>query len=102
MRDPVFVVFSRAVDAWSVLCSRAARREGWGLLDCEGSLRIERYDAAPGLFTRDDQVVAFCQRKALRGSRLHLLALYLEGRRAGAAVDVVTPLIPLVNGSRTR
>lgn len=96
-RDAINVVtFQEAIGVWSAKMSRAARREGWDLFNHEGEVRIERFDENPHGFTRDDQVVSHCIRRSLQGSRLHLLALYLEGRPSKGTVDIVTPLLSMV------
>jgi hypothetical protein len=93
---------------WHNFGSKAARIEGWDLYTRDnGELEIE-YIAEPqevpelvarGIvdppFNADDDVIRHCLAKAREGSRLHQLALYLEGRIADRDCWVPAELLDL-------
>lgn len=84
--------------AWSETLNRRSFNEGWGLFvqdQVPPRMLLEKLDQDPR-FKTDGAAVSFVTRKALKGSKRHLLALYLDGRPADAMVDIESPLANLV------
>lgn len=81
--------------AWSERSYKKAWREGWTLeIDAGGALGIARYDLnSPLKFDTDRAALVHVATRALAGSRLHVLALYLDGRKPGELVDVPIGLL---------
>lgn len=65
------------------LITQVGMQEGWALFNDglnDHNYRIERDDEA-GIFTGDDEAIAFVERLALVGSKVHKLALDVHGFR---------------------
>lgn len=56
-----------------------AMSQGWDIFDTDGVFLIQRDDEL-GSFKDDEEAMNFVITKASTGSRLHLLALWLDGR----------------------
>lgn len=69
---------------WADQGSSLAIKEGWDLFNCDGQFQIQAIDVpedgAPRLPGGDGEAYALCAKRALQGSALHALALYLDGR----------------------
>lgn len=71
---------------WSKEDDELSKQEGWALFDCEGVCQIQALDEIDeddGVYLegRDGEAYDFVTKKALEGSKRHLLALYLDGRK---------------------
>ena len=80
--------------AWKPEYDSRAAGEGWGMFDCSDGFFQLQADDNHTTFHGDAEAVAFVVRKALAGSKLHLLALYLDGRHTNAFVDLHKALLP--------
>ena len=69
---------------WDVKRDTASSAEGWSIFNADGLLQIQRIDdpedGSEPVFAHDGEAYKFVTEKALKGSKLHLLALYLDGR----------------------
>lgn len=71
----------RVLDGVPAEYTRVWDSEGWGMYPFGGVLEIQKTDGA-GRFVNDQEAVAHVTRRALfDGSKAHLLALWLDGRR---------------------
>jgi len=79
-------------DYWNRVCDAQSKKEGWALFDADGVLHIQALDdPEPGqgwLEGRDNAAYSLCFKKALGGSKLHALALFLDGRPADEPVFI--------------
>jgi hypothetical protein len=70
---------------WSRKFDRIAKSEGWAMFDADGLWQIQAIDEPEGdnplLSGGDAEAYDLVARKAAAGSRMHILALFLEGRR---------------------
>lgn len=86
-------------DYWRRVASPRAIHEGWELFDCDGVLQIQGIDCPDdgdaGLAGGDAEAYQLCVTRALAGSKLHLLALFLDGRPSsvGDAKEVPRTLL---------
>jgi hypothetical protein len=64
---------------------RLNKREGWALFDADGTMEIQKTDEK-GVFSSDQDAVAYVVDRALRGSIRHLRALFLNGVPSGQRV----------------
>ena len=73
-------------DHWTRNCDAQSKEEGWTLFNANGVLQIESLDdPAKGegrLKGRDGEAYALVCQKAMTGSKLHALALFLDGKNA--------------------
>src|SRR3954471_4735819 len=71
---------------WMKRYDDASKDEGWALFDHDGTLQIQKVDdPEPGqgtLLGDDSEAYRLVCEKALQGSVMHVLALYLDGRSA--------------------
>lgn len=68
---------------WRTVAGPQANKEGWDIFDTDGVLQIQRIDdPEDDCVQLDGDVAAYrhCVEQAMRGSKLHILALYLDGR----------------------
>lgn len=78
--------------AWMPYSKKAAA-EGWNMFSHDNGLfQLQRVDEA-GILQGDTEALAYVVKKALAGSKMHLLALYLDGRPVDCMVYIVTPFI---------
>jgi hypothetical protein len=102
MRWPDHPAAGKPFDYWLWECESQARSEGWILandgLDCTTISRIDNptevepkldYDAPR--FTDDAAAQTFVIERALAGSKLHLLAIYLTGFPVEQPLDMAVP-----------
>jgi hypothetical protein len=82
----------------------AADMEGWNLWDCDGQVEICINDEQGSHLSTDAEVTEYLKthiqldndqqalnlivEKAAAGSKMHLLALYLDGRQSNETVDI--------------
>ncbi len=69
-------------DYWIKNCDAAAKKEGWSLFNHDGTLQIQIIDdpeEGDGSLDNDGTAYTLCVLSALQGSKLHALALYLDG-----------------------
>lgn len=68
---------------WNQHCDEKSKAEGWALFNTGDELLIQKIDepeeGEPEL-KNDAEAYELCCQKALTGSKLHLLALFLDGR----------------------
>lgn len=68
---------------WTKQHDKRAKSEGWTIFDADGTLQIQRIDEpedGDATLVIDAQAYQLCTKMALQGSKMHLLALYLDGR----------------------
>jgi len=69
---------------WMEHYDEDSKREGWALFNHDGTLQIQALDdpeeGQATLKGGDGEAYTLCCNKALNGSKLHLLALFLDGR----------------------
>lgn len=92
------------VNAWTKAHDRAASVEGWSVFSviggsADGEYQIQAFDepsedGTPPLLADDGEAYTLCCEKALEGSKLHALALYLDGRKYQPCPDVPKALMP--------
>lgn len=99
------MIMLKTRQAWSKTMSRRSAKEGWNLFvhdQVPPRMLLESLDQGDE-FATDDEAASFVIKKALKGSKRHLLALYLDGRPADTMVDIQPPLASLVGkGVRER
>lgn len=79
---------------WRTVAGPQANQEGWDVFDTDGTLQIQKVDDAEDghvQLTDDGQAYQHCLLQALQGSRLHILALYLDGRLCDATEPILVP-----------
>lgn len=72
---------------WTPACSERANEEGWNLFETDGAVCIQKSDEA-GRFTCDQSTLNTVLGQAAAGSKLHMLAVYLDGRCVDEPVDI--------------
>lgn len=74
-------------DYWMKHCDAQSKKEGWALFNADGILQIQAIDDPEEgetiLAGRDAEAYELCSTRALAGSQLHALALYLDGKESG-------------------
>ncbi len=84
-------------DYWIRECDAAAKKEGWTVFNADGVLQIQAVDEPEdgdvSLPDGDGQAYSLVAQKALEESKLHALALYLDGREADGEIFIPKALI---------
>ena len=77
---------------WIRRFAAQANREGWDLFDADGMMQIQSLDCPEKgqahLKGGDGQAYELVAKKALKGSQMHILALYIDGRDGVREIDV--------------
>jgi len=72
--------------SWNEKFDHASKKEGWALFNHDGILQIQAIDNPEddegSLDHGDGEAYNLCVEKALAGSKMHALALLLDGRDA--------------------
>lgn len=70
-------------DHWIKNCDNISKKEGWALFDADGVFQIQAIDEpepGEGKLDSDGSAYSLCVKKAFEGSKVHLLALFLDGK----------------------
>ena len=91
----------KAMKAWNRFGKPATVNEGWGLFHrSDGFMEIEAIDDLEGQpaskpLANDLEAIRHVAEQAIKGSRPHILALYLDGQRGDRRVFVPLDCSPL-------
>lgn len=73
---------------WTEHCDAQAKAEGWALFEGDNQrIQIQRLDESEQL-SNDGQAYQLVCQKAFKGSKIHLLALYLDGQNTSEEIYV--------------